>query len=125
MPYKNSEDKLRWQREYYRNNREKVRKYHRDYRKKRRREDLRYAEQLRKIHKKWYDTHEYKRDEKKRFAQSLMYNYPDKYPLDSKCEFCGATENLEHAHIDYGYPELYITACHQCNLWMEKPMEVN
>jgi hypothetical protein len=51
----------------------------------------------------------------------LISNNPKKYPLDDKCIFCGSTENLEHAHLDYeddGYN--YVTACHRCNVLMDK-----
>jgi len=60
--------------------------------------------------------------ERKR-AQSLLQRHPDKYPLENECEFCGRTERLEHGHIDYDYPELYLTVCHQCNMWMEQGVE--
>jgi len=76
---------------------------------------------------RWYVqkglSYERNRNKKKRHAQSLMYNNLDRYPLDSECEFCGSIENLEHGHVDYGHPELYLTVCHKCNIWMDKPIE--
>jgi len=58
---------------------------------------------------------------------SLVSQYPERYPLDDKCIFCEANENLEHAHLDYeDNGENYVTACHQCNQWMRKyQKEVN
>jgi hypothetical protein len=43
-----------------------------------------------------------------------------KIPLGSECEFCGATKKLEHGHIDYAYPDIVLTVCHLCNVWMNK-----
>jgi transcription elongation factor Elf1 len=45
----------------------------------------------------------------------------EKLPLLGACEFCGATEHLEHCHLDYkNYPELYLTGCKQCHEWADK-----
>lgn len=57
--------------------------------------------------------------EKKR-AGNLISKHIEKYPLADSCEFCGTRERLEHGHIDYDYPELYLTVCHRCNCWMDK-----
>lgn len=59
-----------------------------------------------------------KKNPEKIKAQNLMNNNGKKFPLGSECEFCGATKKLEHGHIDYDYPEIYLTVCHKCNLWM-------
>lgn len=56
----------------------------------------------------------------KKSAHNLIHRHPEKYPLDSKCAFCETTKKLEHGHIDYDFPELYLTVCHQCNYWMDK-----
>lgn len=56
---------------------------------------------------------------KKVQAEHLLNNNPKKYPLDNECEFCGDTDNLEHGHVDYAYPEIYLTVCHGCNLSMD------
>lgn len=53
-------------------------------------------------------------------ARNLITNNLNKYPLDDKCVFCGETDKLEHGHIDYSYPDLYLTVCHLCNIWMDK-----
>jgi hypothetical protein len=53
---------------------------------------------------------------KKIKAQRILNN--GDFPLQSVCAFCGVTEHLEHGHIDYDYPELYLTVCHRCNTWM-------
>lgn len=50
---------------------------------------------------------------------------PQKHPLGSECIFYGKTENLEHGHIDYNHPEIHLTVCHQCNIWMDKPTGVD
>lgn len=49
-------------------------------------------------------------------AQQIIRN--GDFPLGSECAFCGVTENLEHGHLDYDYPEIYLTVCHPCNTWM-------
>ena len=50
------------------------------------------------------------------------------YPLADKCELCPEndkrTENLQHGHIDYDYPKIYLTVCGSCNIWMDKPIGV-
>jgi len=47
-----------------------------------------------------------------------------KYPLAPSCELCPEedkrTEKLEHAHFDYDYPELYVTACRECHAFADK-----
>lgn len=93
-------------------------------------------ERILQLQRQWLQTHKRKRDpeecvrfqrewrskypEKNR-AKKLLQRHPDKYPLGKECEFCGKSEKLEHGHIDYDYPELYLTVCHQCNAWMDKP----
>ena len=47
------------------------------------------------------------------------------YPLGNKCEFCDETKNLQHGHIDYDYPKIYLTVCGSCNIWMDKPIGVD
>lgn len=52
---------------------------------------------------------------------NLVYKYPNRYPLNDKCVFCGATEKLEHGHLDYEDDgRNYLTVCHMCNCWMDK-----
>lgn len=56
---------------------------------------------------------------------NLVYNYPNRYPLDDKCAFCQATEKLEHGHLDYEDDgQNYLTVCHACNCWMDKTIEL-
>jgi hypothetical protein len=59
-----------------------------------------------------------------RLINNCQRYHPEKYPLDNKCEFCGDTEKLEHGHIDYDYPELYLTVCHSCNYYMGRSIVV-
>ena len=74
----------------------------------------------------------YLQNREKRLAYQKKYNreHPEvkkadnlvrNYLLGSECEFCGRTEKLEHGHIDYDFPEIYLTVCHSCNMWMGKP----
>ena len=60
-----------------------------------------------------------KRHPKKAKIYNMIHNNPERYPMDDKCIFCGTTENLERAHLDYeddGFN--YVTACGSCNMWM-------
>ena len=57
---------------------------------------------------------------KKIKAQQFIRTHIEESPLGNECEFCGTSETLEHGHIDYNYPDLYLTVCHQCNCWMGK-----
>jgi len=51
-----------------------------------------------------------------------IWKHPEDYPLANQCVFCGRTSELEHAHLDYeDEGQNYVTACHQCNYWMDKP----
>ena len=67
-----------------------------------------------KANRKWRKIHI-----KKKRAGNMISRNLEKYPLNDECEFCGDTEKLEHGHIDYAYPELYLTVCHRCNYWMD------
>lgn len=79
-----------WSKESRKNNPEKHRRQQRKHR-------LRYPEKIK--------------------ARNFVNNH--NLPLGSECEFCGRTEKLEHGHIDYDYPEIYLTVCHECNQNME------
>lgn len=69
-----------------------------------------------------YRTEKHKeRDISKIRVRGRINKSPHLYPLDDKCIFCGDTENLEHAHLDYE-ENIYVTACHQCNHWMAIPI---
>lgn len=82
--------------------------YHREWHKNHR------AERYESV-KKWREKNRHKMK-----AHKLIARHPERYPLADECEFCGATENLEHGHIDYAYPEIYLTVCCACNHWMDK-----
>lgn len=45
------------------------------------------------------------------------------FPLAPFCELCPdddkRTEKLEHAHLDYEYPTIYITACRECHAFAD------
>lgn len=81
-------------------------------------------EQKRKADKKYNETRKvWKRNseqnEKHRIHSLTEYNFL----LDDKCIFCGTTERLEHAHLDYEDNGVnVVTACHQCNIWMDIPI---
>jgi len=107
--------------EIYQQNPKKHRDYQRGYRGKNP-EKLRELNRSQQINNPESNREKVRRYKQKyperRKAHSLMSNNPEKYPLGSECEFCGRTENLEHGHLDYDYPEIYLTVCHQCNMWM-------
>ena len=59
----------------------------------------------------------------KKKIRGLITRYPELYPLGDRCIFCGRTDNLEHGHLDYDYDgQNYLTVCHQCNTYMDKPI---
>lgn len=75
---------------------------------------LRNQEKLLERHRKWLIDN----PEKYR-VYNLMSMHPKRYPLDDKCAFCGARENLERGHLDYeddGFN--YLTVCPSCNYYM-------
>ena len=101
---------------------------------------LKHPERKRYLNRRWSEAHPERKKEagRKRLVQHreynkmyrqtypekvkahhLMSNNPKKYPLAIECEFCASSKNLEHGHIDYAYPELYVTVCHACNCCME------
>lgn len=99
---------------YYLKNREKILENVREYQKKNREKCLERDREYDKIRRY--------RDIKKVRARNRLRKYPKLYPLAPKCEFCSSTENLEHGHIDYDYPQIYVTVCSSCNKWMNKPI---
>ena len=42
-----------------------------------------------------------------------------KSALNSQCEFCGSTNDLEGHHPDYQYPEIFVTCCKSCHTWLD------
>ena len=123
--YENLEESRKKNREQYYKHREKRLKYASEYRRKN-------PEKVKEIqhnsyvkNREKYRSRNRDRDKKKRKAQALLFNNPEKYPLKARCEFCGSHRNLEHGHIDYDYPELYLTVCHTCNYWMDNPIGVD
>jgi len=64
--------------------------------------------------RKWRRTYP-----EKKHAGNIISKHPEMFPLADECEFCGCIDKLEHGHIDYDYPELYLTVCHRCNHWMD------
>ena len=107
---------------YDRKNRERIHKTQRDWRLKHpersrnasRLQRLNNRERCNERNREWRKKH----PEKKRAGNLISHN-SEKYPLAECCAFCGTTEKLEHGHIDYDYPELYLTVCHRCNCWMD------
>lgn len=105
-------------------NKDHVKEYNREYRRK-------HSQKYRELKKRWKQKnperhskhnlrHARKYPERMRIYSRIRY-YPELYPLDSECVFCGATENLERGHLDYedeGFN--YLTVCHECNMWMTK-----
>jgi hypothetical protein len=101
MSNRHYENNKRWRE----NNREKDRKAKKEWK-------LRNPEKQSKYQNK------YARNNPEKIKAHNMVNNR-KLPLDSECLLCGVTKNLEHGHIDYYFPEIYLTVCHQCNMGME------
>ena len=108
-----------YSRDYYRKHRQEKSSYQRKWREEHRQQFLDTVKAYRAKHNQNVRLWKQNNPEKRK-AQSLMSNNPTKFPLDSQCEFCSGTEKLEHGHIDYELPEIYLTVCHQCNVWMDK-----
>ena len=104
---------LQERREYYLVNREKILMQNRASR------------QRNKNHLQKYNQKYSIENNKRLKARRRMNMSPHLYPLKSNCEFCGSTLNLEHGHIDYDYPTIYLTVCASCNKWMDKPVKEN
>jgi len=106
MPFKNKEDYNAYQRVYQRN-------YKRQHPQKIN------PEVNRKAVAKYYGRNKTNINEKRR-CQIMAERH---IPLDNKCIFCGATEDLEHGHLDYEDNGLNcVTVCRTCNCWMTKPI---
>ena len=102
----------KYNKKYRQDHREYFREYQREYMKE---YQKKYPEGHRKSVRNWQRDN----PEKHRIHRRI-YKHPELYPLEDECEFCGATENLEHAHYDYeDEGRNYVTACHQCNRNME------
>lgn len=100
-PEKNREYQRLWRLHHPEINKIRKREYQRKYRKEHPESDIKYR----------------KNNPKKIKARNILSR--KHLPLGSECEFCGRTEKLEHGHLDYNYPEIYLTVCHECNCWME------
>jgi hypothetical protein len=102
---------------YYQTHKTKIlaqnRQWNEDHRERRAEINRNNLDHHRESERKWAQNHP-----ERVKAESLLRNL-EKYPLRSECEFCGSTRNLEHGHVDYDYPELYLTVCHGCNCYME------
>ena len=98
--------------------------YQREYRESHREQYVEYSKEWNKKHPEEHAKRQKRHREKypeRMKVYSLMHSHPDKYPLDNACIFCGATENLEHGHLDYEDEGCnYLTVCHLCNMWMER-----
>lgn len=117
----NRERFLQWNREWRRTHKEHIGQYGKQWRQEHpdySRLKHRNPEVERKARRKWR-----KNNPEKVRAEQLLYSNPTKYPLNDECDFCGATGKLEHGHIDYAFPELYLTVCHPCNYWMDRPVD--
>jgi len=106
-------------RKYYETHKEQIAKKHKEWRKR----NPNYYREYRKKHPEMYNTprDEWKKDNpEKHEIHKKVYHNLDKYPLGSECIFCGATEDLQRAHLDYeddGHN--YVTACRSCHWWMD------
>ena len=119
----NPRDRTEYQREWRRTHPEYHKEYKRNWRERNLEYYKEYAREWCKEHPKLkarYDRKYRQRNQKKIKIHNLMNRHPGKNPLGAECEFCGATENLEHGHLDYeDNGENYLTVCHQCNCWMD------
>lgn len=109
-----------YNKEWYRKNRERKLAYHKEWYENNRQRRLSYNEEWRKNNPEKRRAQQ--KRHRKRYPQKIRArNFVNRHdcPLDDECIFCGATTNLEHGHIDYDYPALYITVCHPCNQNME------
>jgi hypothetical protein len=54
--------------------------------------------------------------------QQRAWHYIEKHPelVGKECEFCGELEELKGHHPDYSYPEIVVTCCHSCHMYIEK-----
>ena len=79
-------------------------------------------------HKQQY-LNQAKKDQKRyRKERPKVYAAVDKarkYPIAKKCEFCGRTKNLQRHHPDYNYPEIFVTCCKECHIWIEQDIKGN
>jgi len=87
-------------REYYQKNREHKLAYQREYYKK-------HHDELLQKYKDYYWANLEKRVAEKRARYYVT--------IDSKCENCGSTENLERHHKDYSKPLEVVTLCRKCH----------
>ena len=121
---KTTPERLEYIKQWRKNNKDKVLEYRKTWNSKNREYKNRLARQAHANNsQKFVDKNRALRKKypKKSRIRALITNNPKKYPLDDKCIFCGATSNLEHAHLDYeDEGHNYVTACNRCNVWMDK-----
>lgn len=108
----NYEMKKRWRI----NNPEKCKETSRKWR-------LNHPEKWKEIYDRWNQRHP-KRDSgnRKRTCEKIRaHNYVQTHPelLGKQCEFCSQTEKLTAHHPDYEYPEIIVTCCRRCHVWMD------
>lgn len=100
---------------YYHANRERIQEMQRQWREANRTYNLERQRRWRQAHPNFRQKYEENNPEKVK-AWKLV----GRQPLGHVCEFCGTIENLEHGHIDYVFPRLYLTVCRRCNIWMDR-----
>jgi len=84
------------------------------------------------ILRRWKDKNPDKvKEQRKRYNQrypkkikAYQFISNNKLELAKECELCGNTENLEHHHPDYDYPEIYVTVCKECHTWIHQPIRI-
>ena len=103
--------------------------YDSDYQKKWRKEHPNYLKDwkeenigtFKEYRKKWAQEHPASRAHHKLYL--FIYKHPELYPLADACELCPEnpeTQDLMHHHPDYDYPEIYVTCCKICHVWIHK-----
>jgi hypothetical protein len=55
-------------------------------------------------------------------AKKLFYYYAEKIPLAEFCEFCPEDDKqkaVERHHPDHDYPEIFVSVCKSCHMYIE------
>jgi hypothetical protein len=113
MPYKDPYREYLRQYEKRMNQGERIRKLHREWRKNNR-EKVR--EQWRKGRIKFIEN-----NPELAKKQYIARKIAEKIPMKSYCELCPEEDNqgrkLSRHHLDYDYPEIFMTICYECHTW--------
>jgi hypothetical protein len=76
------------------------------------------AEKFKEYGAKWRKAHPL--PPKRVRMYTFIHDHPELFPLALTCELCEETQDLMHHHPDYDYPEIYVTCCKVCHVWIHK-----